>query len=293
MPAPGAGPVDVVLLGTEACAGPGVGATLGRRRPGHGRARPLHGPGRRQPRPRVVRPRRRRVRPDRRPLDPAGTALEITRVVPPTSGTRPPRRRQSSSPEILGARACQTAGDVYNDGGRPKRGRGGGDGPERLFAYGTLAPEGPEAAARGGWEPDTVRGRLYDLGPYPALVDLDDPEAGWVEGYVRAVDPAELAGGSTRMKGWTRASIGASGRRPGAAGRLGLRLRPPAPAGTPAGRSTAGTGRGGTDLRLIRRDPGRHPSTKETTHGPGHRRGHGPGPRRAPRAGRARRSAST
>jgi gamma-glutamylcyclotransferase (GGCT)/AIG2-like uncharacterized protein YtfP len=63
-----------------------------------------------------------------------------------------------------------------------------------LFAYGTLAPDGPDAAARGGWEPDMVRGRLYDLGPYPALVDLDDPSAGWVEGYVRAVDPAALAG---------------------------------------------------------------------------------------------------
>src|SRR4051794_10876496 len=63
-----------------------------------------------------------------------------------------------------------------------------------LFAYGTLTPDGPEAAARDGWEPDMVRGRLFDLGPYPALVDLDDPGAGWVEGYTRAVDLAVLEG---------------------------------------------------------------------------------------------------
>ncbi|MCA1686105.1 MAG: gamma-glutamylcyclotransferase, partial [Planctomycetia bacterium] len=63
---------------------------------------------------------------------------------------------------------------------------------DRLFAYGTLAPRGPEQARRGGWEPDAVRGRLYDLGPYPALLDLDDPSAGWVAGQVRPVDPAEF-----------------------------------------------------------------------------------------------------
>jgi gamma-glutamylcyclotransferase (GGCT)/AIG2-like uncharacterized protein YtfP len=62
-----------------------------------------------------------------------------------------------------------------------------------LFAYGTLMPADPQAAAREGWEPDAVRGRLYDLGPYPALVDLDDPEAGWVDGFVRPVDEGELA----------------------------------------------------------------------------------------------------
>jgi gamma-glutamylcyclotransferase (GGCT)/AIG2-like uncharacterized protein YtfP len=64
----------------------------------------------------------------------------------------------------------------------------------RLFAYGTLAPNSPEEAARGGWEPDQVRGRLFDLGPYPALVDCDDPTADWVEGYVREVGRYELAG---------------------------------------------------------------------------------------------------
>ena len=57
-----------------------------------------------------------------------------------------------------------------------------------LFAYGTLSPADPDSAAEGDWEPDMVRGRLFDLGPYPALVDLDDPSAGWVAGYVRIVE---------------------------------------------------------------------------------------------------------
>jgi gamma-glutamylcyclotransferase (GGCT)/AIG2-like uncharacterized protein YtfP len=63
-----------------------------------------------------------------------------------------------------------------------------------LFAYGTLMPGDHEAVARGGWSPDAVRGRLYDLGPYPALVGLDEPAAGWVEGYVRPVEQEELDG---------------------------------------------------------------------------------------------------
>jgi gamma-glutamylcyclotransferase (GGCT)/AIG2-like uncharacterized protein YtfP len=68
--------------------------------------------------------------------------------------------------------------------------------PTLLFAYGTLMPDGPETAAREGWVADGVRGRLFDLGPYPALMDLDcnDPTAGWVEGFVRPADPAELNG---------------------------------------------------------------------------------------------------
>ena len=41
--------------------------------------------------------------------------------------------------------------------------------PTLLFAYGTLAPEGPVGGVRDGWVADRVRGRLYDLGPYPAL----------------------------------------------------------------------------------------------------------------------------
>jgi gamma-glutamylcyclotransferase (GGCT)/AIG2-like uncharacterized protein YtfP len=68
-----------------------------------------------------------------------------------------------------------------------------------LFAYGTLMPADAAAAAREGWQPDAVRGRLFDLGPYPALIDLDDPEAGWVEGFVRPVDRDELEG---RLDSW-------------------------------------------------------------------------------------------
>ena len=64
--------------------------------------------------------------------------------------------------------------------------------PELLFAYGTISPRNPAEAARGDWTADAVRGRLFDLGPYPALVDCECPDAGWVEGYVRAVDRAEL-----------------------------------------------------------------------------------------------------
>jgi gamma-glutamylcyclotransferase (GGCT)/AIG2-like uncharacterized protein YtfP len=56
-----------------------------------------------------------------------------------------------------------------------------------FFAYGTLAPLDAEMAIAEGWEADAVRGRLYDLGPYPALVDLADQNANWVEGYVRSV----------------------------------------------------------------------------------------------------------
>jgi gamma-glutamylcyclotransferase (GGCT)/AIG2-like uncharacterized protein YtfP len=39
-----------------------------------------------------------------------------------------------------------------------------------------------------------VRGRLFDLGAYPALVGCDDSDAGWVEGYVRSVEAGELTG---------------------------------------------------------------------------------------------------
>jgi gamma-glutamylcyclotransferase (GGCT)/AIG2-like uncharacterized protein YtfP len=70
-----------------------------------------------------------------------------------------------------------------------------------LFAYGTLAPLDPESAAAEGWEPDAVRGRLYDLGPYPALVDHDDEQAGWVEGYVRTVSWEQLTGSLDSYEG--------------------------------------------------------------------------------------------
>ena len=46
-----------------------------------------------------------------------------------------------------------------------------------------------------------MRGRLFDLGPYPALVDADDPAAGWVEGHVRPVGRRELEGRLDRYEG--------------------------------------------------------------------------------------------
>jgi gamma-glutamylcyclotransferase (GGCT)/AIG2-like uncharacterized protein YtfP len=70
-----------------------------------------------------------------------------------------------------------------------------------LFAYGTLAPESPESARREGWEEDAVRGRLYDLGPYPALVDHEDDLAGWVEGFVRPVAWEKLSGSLDSYEG--------------------------------------------------------------------------------------------
>jgi gamma-glutamylcyclotransferase (GGCT)/AIG2-like uncharacterized protein YtfP len=65
--------------------------------------------------------------------------------------------------------------------------------PELLFAYGTLGPRGRAAEDRAGWMEDAVRGRLFDLGPYPVLVDWDDPSVGWVEGHVRPVTQTELS----------------------------------------------------------------------------------------------------
>ncbi|MBV8268175.1 MAG: gamma-glutamylcyclotransferase [Planctomycetaceae bacterium] len=65
--------------------------------------------------------------------------------------------------------------------------------PTLLFAYGTLMPDGPAAVASDRWVADAVRGRLFDLGPYPALVDCEDPGAEWVEGFVRATTADELS----------------------------------------------------------------------------------------------------
>jgi gamma-glutamylcyclotransferase (GGCT)/AIG2-like uncharacterized protein YtfP len=70
-----------------------------------------------------------------------------------------------------------------------------------LFVYGTLAPESPDVALREGWLEDAVRGRLYDLGPYPALVNHEDPEAGWVEGYVRPVAWEQFTGSLDSYEG--------------------------------------------------------------------------------------------
>jgi len=74
-----------------------------------------------------------------------------------------------------------------------ERNSGAGVEPGLLFAYGTLGPRGPEATAGAGWVADRVRGRLFDLGPYPGLVDAGNPSAGWVEGHVRPVSARELA----------------------------------------------------------------------------------------------------
>jgi indolepyruvate decarboxylase len=63
-----------------------------------------------------------------------------------------------------------------------------------LFVYGTLAPLDEESANREGWLADAVRGRLYDLGPYPALVGHENPTADWVRGYVRTVTWEQLTG---------------------------------------------------------------------------------------------------
>jgi gamma-glutamylcyclotransferase (GGCT)/AIG2-like uncharacterized protein YtfP len=70
-----------------------------------------------------------------------------------------------------------------------------------LFVYGTLAPRDGKAAGPLGFEPDAVRGRLYDLGPYPALVDLGDPTSGWVEGFVRPVSERWLQNVLDRYEG--------------------------------------------------------------------------------------------
>ncbi len=75
----------------------------------------------------------------------------------------------------------------------------------KLFAYGTLMPRDGDSAEREGWRPDAVRGRLYDLGPYPAPFDLDEPGAGWVEGFVRPVNLEEL---ETRLDPWEEVDTG-------------------------------------------------------------------------------------
>jgi indolepyruvate decarboxylase len=63
-----------------------------------------------------------------------------------------------------------------------------------LFAYGILTSRSRQSAEQKAWPADAIRGRLYDLGLLPVLVDLDDPEADWFEGFVRAVDRAEPEG---------------------------------------------------------------------------------------------------
>lgn len=63
--------------------------------------------------------------------------------------------------------------------------------PSLLFAYGTLQPR-KWTPGDPVWTPDAVRGLLYDLGPYPALIRPGDRNAPWVEGFVRRVQVEEL-----------------------------------------------------------------------------------------------------
>jgi gamma-glutamylcyclotransferase (GGCT)/AIG2-like uncharacterized protein YtfP len=70
-----------------------------------------------------------------------------------------------------------------------------------FFAYGTLAPLDAESAIREEWDLDAVRGRLYHLGPYPALVDHEDGASDWVEGYVRPVTWEQLEGSLDSYEG--------------------------------------------------------------------------------------------
>lgn len=78
-----------------------------------------------------------------------------------------------------------------------------------LFVYGTLLPgSGIDLAERlEPIEPARVRGRLYDLGRYPALVLAGQEEAadtcGWVHGLLCAVpDEADLWARLDRYEGY-------------------------------------------------------------------------------------------
>lgn len=61
-----------------------------------------------------------------------------------------------------------------------------------LFAYGKLQPHqnAPKSLTR-AW-PDQVRGLLYDLGAYPAAVEIGTVDR-WFNGYVLEIAEAELA----------------------------------------------------------------------------------------------------
>lgn len=63
-----------------------------------------------------------------------------------------------------------------------------------IFTYGLLQPGHlgcpPSATTLG---PDRVRGRLYDLGPFPAGVDLGRGDD-WIEGVTLEIDADDLPG---------------------------------------------------------------------------------------------------
>jgi gamma-glutamylcyclotransferase (GGCT)/AIG2-like uncharacterized protein YtfP len=66
------------------------------------------------------------------------------------------------------------------------------EGPAAFFVYGTLKRGQANfplvAAAVRGVVPATIRGRLYDMGPFPALAEGDEA----VRGEVLTVEPGEL-----------------------------------------------------------------------------------------------------
>ena len=61
-----------------------------------------------------------------------------------------------------------------------------------IFVYGMLKPDQtPPRSISHHW-PDALRGELYDVGPYPALVKAGDETCDWVEGVVIEIDQDEL-----------------------------------------------------------------------------------------------------
>jgi gamma-glutamylcyclotransferase (GGCT)/AIG2-like uncharacterized protein YtfP len=60
-----------------------------------------------------------------------------------------------------------------------------------VFVYGLLQPGyKPPRSMKRHW-PDAVRGRLFDLGPYPGIVSVGTGE-GWIHGHVVEIEEWEL-----------------------------------------------------------------------------------------------------
>lgn len=61
-----------------------------------------------------------------------------------------------------------------------------------LFVYGMLQPGfQPPRSMKRHW-PDRVHGRLFDLGPYPAAVEVGAAES-WIHGHVVEIAEQELS----------------------------------------------------------------------------------------------------
>jgi gamma-glutamylcyclotransferase (GGCT)/AIG2-like uncharacterized protein YtfP len=60
-----------------------------------------------------------------------------------------------------------------------------------LFVYGQLQPGRRLPRTVCNCRPDRVRGRLYDLGPHPAAVNVGSGET-WFSGYVLELDEREV-----------------------------------------------------------------------------------------------------